>query len=1236
MANQTKSLVYKNLQRLSKLTGSKNRTPWVGFSLTQMIPEQTRLLALQTEQSRTDNPYTIAKRNLKTLNQKELWKLYVATIPTRERKFKKPVGVFRIDLEDAIKKYEKKNQKIRTSRINIIKDIKKQAEKKPIGLKVTLMLFRNIKQDEEVDYEKTQKMWKRCVKEKEEEDDEWEKWIYVTTKIFLIKSTLNTIFNDIESLIKRYYKALGGRDYNKIKLQKYTIHTNVPQHTFLTVPLKRTEAPELQLFNEQGEFIINNQNEHDGLCMPRFIQKKVFPKKSIDTITEEINKVVNDFDGFLQTPYDCIQEGVSLNQFEWYCKKYRMSFRAMDCFGNMFYKYVNPNWNKNLAVCMFIVHDGHIYDITDKSTRQRLQTTGNQSTQLHKNIKDSRKEKAIKKPKNKFMEYSEDNLERLIKSCDPVDDIDLYTTNSSIVSNYFFSNYAKGKWLRHKSKGQEMIYVYYKKNAKLIWNEDWVSVSTLCAIQNKDFNNQSIASIAIELLSNDLNCVKSHFNDISNDYVKMIPNSALCRSYNKIDQNKNVVSIDINKMYTSIIRDTKYYLKTSSLYEPTVYDGEDIKDDYLYTIDIKPQWDDILITESGVYYPELVRQALQDKIINKNNITSQLQCIKIETDVLSNFSKAVCESCSTYSKEVINYFDGGSDINNFFIKYTGIGENALKDKLVSKSGVGEFKLETTISKFTNYINKYCLAFSKQIINYLIGSFGRKTTQTGDVYYTNDLNTAVSDFFIKEDTRFVCEVYREEGVSIFSTDNLKEVNNNRNLFLIRNQIVQTGNLLTYQLRKQMKGKLIKISTDCVSVEYEDGLIRPIIHLSDAIGGFKIEDKLPKRMNDKNLTNERNKFQLKPLEPIVEIKIKDERDNQELLGAVKGKSVFITGNGGTGKSYLGKFIKENYESENKKVLSIAPTHIATKALDAITCHKGLGFGINGKTHNSNYTNVDVIYIDEISMLSSTFYNELCEIKINNPHIIFIATGDFNQLPPVGEDEINFQESRAFKFLFPFIIELKENKRNTVDGEELFDITTRLLNGEDVMDRFNWVDNFDSFDLHLTFTNKKRKEINKILMDKYSMIADQFLMCGVPERKEEEPDEEPDDAGLDYSQEIILYKGLPLRARVTKEINSHLIKNGDQYTVLNFTENIVTLQKDDSKFANYKESDEKVLVYIPIDKNFTHNFNPNYAMTVHNSQCQSFNVPYVIHESHKYTIRMMNTAIGRTRKIEFVNFA
>jgi hypothetical protein len=1143
MANQTKSLVYKNLQRLSKLTGSKNRTPWVGSSLLQMIPEQTRLLALQTEQAKTDNQYTIAKRKLKSLNQKELWKIYVSTIPYRERKFKKPVGVFRIDLLDAIKKYEKKNQKIRTSRIDIVKALKQ----KSIGLKVTLKIKRKI-------------------------NNEWSK---PKSKVFLIKSTLSTQDTDIEKLIDRYTKYGGGEDYNKIKLGNVTTHSKIPTHTFLTIPLKRTEAPALQLFNEQGEFIINNDNGNDGLCIPTFIQKKVFPKKSIDIITDEINDVVNDTDGFLQTPYNCIQDGVSLNQFEWYCKKYRMSFRAMDCFGNMFYKYVNPNWNKNIPVCMFIVHDGHIYDITDKTTRARLQTTGNQSTQLHKNIKDSRKEKAIKKPKNKFMEYSEDNLSRLINSSDPVDDIDLYTKDCTIVSNYFLSNYVKGKWLRHKSKGQEMIYVYYKKNAKLIWNEDWVDVSNLCTIIKKDFNNESIASIAIELLNNDMSILKSHFNDISNDYVKMIPNSALVRSYNKIDKKENVISIDINKMYTSIIRDTKHYLKTSSLYEPTMYDGEDIKDDYLYTIDIKPQWNDILIIESGVYYPELVRQALEDKLINKSNITSQLQCIKIKTDVLSNFSKVVYESCSTYSK--------------------------------------------------------------QIINYLIGSFGRKNTQTGNVYFTNDLNTAVSDFFIKDDTRFVCEVYREGDVSIYSTDNLKEVNNNRNLFLIRNQIVQHGNLLAYQLRKQMGGTLIKISTDCVSVEYEDGMSRPTIHLSDIIGGFKIESKLPKRMNDKLLT-ERNKFQLESPIQIVKIEIKDERDIQEILLVVKDKSVFITGNGGTGKSHLGKLIKENYESDNKKVLSIAPTHIATKALDAITCHKGLGFGINGKTHNSNYSNIDVIYIDEISMLSSTFYNELCEIKISNPNIIFIATGDFNQLPPVGEDEIDFQQSRAFKFLFPHLIELRENKRNTTDGKQLFDITKKLLNDEDISNDFKRIDNWEEFDLHLTFTNKKRKEINKLLMIKHSRLSDQFLLMREEEEEEEQVEEEEQLEPVepsDYSQEIILYKGLPLRSRVTKEINKHLIKNGDQYTVLEFTENLVTLQKDDSKFANYKESDEKFLIYIPIDKNFIHNFNPNYAMTVHNSQCQSFNIPYVIHESHKYTVKMLNTAIGRTRKISYINF-
>ena len=72
MSRQSKSAVYQNIKKLSKLTNSKNRTPWVGSTLNQMIPEEERLLKLQRLLFTTDTPLTILLRNINTLNQKEL------------------------------------------------------------------------------------------------------------------------------------------------------------------------------------------------------------------------------------------------------------------------------------------------------------------------------------------------------------------------------------------------------------------------------------------------------------------------------------------------------------------------------------------------------------------------------------------------------------------------------------------------------------------------------------------------------------------------------------------------------------------------------------------------------------------------------------------------------------------------------------------------------------------------------------------------------------------------------------------------------------------------------------------------------------------------------------------------------------------------------------------------------------------------------------------------------------
>jgi len=986
------------------------------------------------------------------------------------------------------------------------------------------------------------------------------------SKNFLINSLPLEIKSNIDNLKIRFINANGGEDYCRIISTSYKTTDIRPRYSWMDVPIKRSGAPALQIFNDKGEFIIENEDAGDDLCMPRYIQKHAFPKKTLDKIVEEINTVVNNeiendffYNEETTKKYDCRNDGVSLRQFEYYCNEYRLSFRALDCFERMFYRFTHENRNTNKTCMMFIIHDGHIYDLVDKVMRASVKNMNGQVL-THNNIKEERKEKAKKREINNYMEFTPENLQEALNCDEP---IDLYTTDQNVLTKYFYNSYFEGKWLKYKCVGMDMVSLTYKKGCKIIFNEDWKNAEKLCHILNKEFNNQTITSLAIEKLNNDLSNFKSYFNIHTYDFANKIHHSPIVRCFNRITNSSNVKSLDINKMYASIIKNTNMnWLKLNCLSDILQYDNSSIELDTLYYIE--PENKNIIIGDFGVYYPELVKEALEDGLIKKSEIKFMLRCEIVNTDIFANFVDDVYTTCGEFSKNCVNNF--------------------------------------------------------------IGCLGKTRKTEGAIYYTSDINTACSDFFIKDENRFVCEVASKGDKQIYATDNISEKDNNKNLFMIRKQVVQQGNLLAYRLRKKMGGKLIKISTDCVSVEYNEDEIIPEIPLSTEMGGLKIENKLP-RISDEIDNNVCRKYKIDNIvySSVNHIQINDEYNFEEIYSKIQGKSFFLTGNGGVGKSWVAKQLKKRIEDEGKTIRVMSPTWIATKLLDATTCHNGMGYDIHGKTHTSNYSSVDVLMIDEISMLTTQFYNELCEIKKDYPNMIFIAMGDFNQLPPVGEEHIDFENTEVFRILFPNKITLKINKRNSTDGVELFKITEDLLNGHNIMDRLDTEYEYlpYDFDLHLTFTNRKRTQINRDLMLKHR--GENYKELIKDENKEYS----------EYSQTIYLYEGLPLRCRKSEKKGDISIKNGDQFIVKSFDEKNVILMKDNTKFSNYNKDDEVEEITYSITENFINIFNPNYAMTVHNSQCQSFDQHYVMWETEMYSVRMLNTAIGRARKLEYIHY-
>lgn len=149
---------------------------------------------------------------------------------------------------------------------------------------------------------------------------------------------------------------------------------------------------------------------------------------------------------------------------------------------------------------------------------------------------------------------------------------------------------------------------------------------------------------------------------------------------------------------------------------------------------------------------------------------------------------------------------------------------------------------------------------------------------------------------------------------------------------------------------------------------------------------------------------------------------------------GQNIFITGPGGTGKSFLIKKIKSDLEAKGQGHAVCALTGCAAVLLNccAKTIHSWAGIGIASGTQEeivakvmkntrtvTNWRSIKTLIIDEISMMSVKIFEILDKVGRNarkqymrpfgGIQLIFI--GDFYQLPPVGSKS----ETETCQFCF-----------------------------------------------------------------------------------------------------------------------------------------------------------------------------------------------------------------------------
>lgn len=178
-----------------------------------------------------------------------------------------------------------------------------------------------------------------------------------------------------------------------------------------------------------------------------------------------------------------------------------------------------------------------------------------------------------------------------------------------------------------------------------------------------------------------------------------------------------------------------------------------------------------------------------------------------------------------------------------------------------------------------------------------------------------------------------------------------------------------------------------------------------------------------------------------EPVPEKRTRDESidyglnaEQQQAFDAiVKGNSIFVTGPGGTGKSYLLQTLYAHYKGLTGKILAVtAMTGCAGLLIGpwAKTLHSWAGIGLGrlpveqvaatiakDSRKKKRWTKTDCLVIDEVSMLTPYLLEYLDKIgrlvrKKDLPfgglQIVFV--GDFYQLPPVSKENT---DKRVFAF-------------------------------------------------------------------------------------------------------------------------------------------------------------------------------------------------------------------------------
>jgi 5-methylcytosine-specific restriction enzyme A len=725
-----------------------------------------------------------------------------------------------------------------------------------------------------------------------------------------------------------------------------------------------------------------------------------------------------------------------------------------------------------------------------------------------------------------------------------------------------------------------------------------------------------------------------------NNTVQEIMNSALSHAYAFVEpireptKGKKLFTIDINKCRRNILLNHKHdYCIFNVMDEPEVFEEKTKIIEGLYYIETDSYFP---LRGNGWYYHSLVQYCLDNKIITKNNIKYVIYSSStVKHDYYNGFINYCNKHILNYD-QIQEYYNTRTDEN---INFEGAPQE--DETCINLNDDGEYEKIYVVK------NKCILSdYKKSCINSMIGGFKpntQKKVNWRSVHVTESKIEALQ-FSIQYEGSYIDTFVSNNKLffHVFAPSKTTNIETERPLY---DQIVQQEAMELHRLKTLVESKggvVTDINTDAITCTFPNDKFpfdlideKNLDYYWDelkTVPKYKLEPnakrvkypKLVHYMRFDNYTLHTEPWDITPDVP--------DNNFEPLINKIldSNESWLINGPPGAGKTTLINKIKEYLTNNNKVYKCLAPTNLAALLIDGTTVHK---FACKlKKLTKFMETQLDYIFVDEVSMLHSNFYKILMIIKqLKNCNII--VSGDFNQLDVIGDlHKYDYKNSSILKELCDHNnINLQTCRRS---NDKLFNLiqfdNINNLKPDDFKSDLK-IDN----DINICWTNNTRKKINSKYMDaayKKAKTSNYITL------KKLEYD--------DNSQDVILVNKTPLIAKVNngnlKLINNerYIIKKVDKNTKEIVVENSREVPKKDKNGNEIKDKDgnivmDKIIKTLKIKADeFQKLFRIGYAFTTHSAQGMSIDKPYTIHEFNRMDKKLKYVALSRATKYENIN--